>query len=197
VLHASPTTPSVDVWVNDGGPAVEALSFGAGTGYLPLTPGPANFKVAAAGQGSPTPAALDFDLVLDPGVSYTAVAWGNATVAPLALVDDAAGLASGDIRLQVVHAAEGVGQVDVIAVDLGATLISDFDEGEVATLDLPQGAYAVGLDLDNDAVADVIFDVPDLGANAVVDVLAVLDGATPKLLAQLPDGSTALLDPRG
>ncbi|MEQ1570812.1 MAG: DUF4397 domain-containing protein [Myxococcota bacterium] len=196
VLHASPTTPAVDVWVDDGGPAVAGLEFASGTGYLPVTPGPHNFKVSAAGQGAPDPAALDFDLTLSPGVSYSAVAWGNAVVAALPLVDDVAGLAVGSIRLQVVHAAEGVGQVDVIAVDLAATLISDFDEGEVQSLDLAAGAYAVGLDLDNDAVADVIFDVPDLGADVVVNVFAVLDGATPKLLAHLPDGTTALLEPR-
>ena len=94
VLHLSPDAPAVDVFVNDGQPAaITNLPFTQGTPYIALPADTYNFKVAPTGT-SPASAVLDVDLTLDPGTKYSAVAIDEvASITPLALVDDASGIA--------------------------------------------------------------------------------------------------------
>ena len=136
------------------------------------------------------------DLPLMADMKYTAVAFDNlATIQALALVDDDTNIPAGSTRFQVVHAAAGVGQVDVWDMASGTPLIPDFDFGATVQADLPAGAYTLGLDVNNDATPDAIFEVPDLGAGTFVNVFAVADAMGPFLLAQLPDGSTTRVNP--
>ena len=72
-------------------------------------------------------------------------------------------------------------------------ILDGFAFGESATLDVPGGALSLGLDLNNDANPDYTFAVPDLGADTWVNVYAVLDSTGPFLLAQLADGTTAIV----
>ena len=196
VLHLSPDAPAVDVFVNAGADAtVSALAFEAGTDYLEVPAGTYDFQVAASGATA-ADAVLNIDgLALDADVSYTAVAYGAlADISAMALVDDSEGIEAGNIRLQVSHAASGVGTVDIWELTGGSMLVEAFEYGATGTLDVPGGALELGLDLDADASPDVTFSVPDLGADVAVNVFAVTDATGAFLLAQLPDGSTARVD---
>lgn len=194
VIHLSPDAPAVDVFVNDStAPAVSGLAFGAGTGYLDVPSAGYDFFVAPAG-GTAADSVLDVTgLILRPGQAYTAVAFDAlSSIQALALVDEYDDLAAGDIRVRAVHAASGVGQVDIWNVTAGSTpapLYPDFDFSEVGDyLDLPAGAYSLGLDVDDDATPDLTFDLPSLPAGTVATLYAVNDGGV-SLRAQLQDGS--------
>lgn len=194
-LHLSPDAPPVDVFVNELTPAaVTDLGFTEGTGYLPVPAGTVNVKVAAS-PGTPGAAVLDVDLPIPAGVAVSAVAFDTlAGIQALALIDDDAGIANGDVRLQVSHTAVGVGDVNVIVRGLG-TVSEDFAFGETFTADLPAGPIDVGLDTDLDGNPDWLFAVPNLGSDALVNVFAATDATgQPFLLAWLPDGSTARVD---
>lgn len=195
VLHLSPDAPNVDVFVNDGVPAAIAnLPFSSGTGYVALPADTYNFKVSPTGT-TPADAVLDLDLTLDAGVKYTAVAYDEvANITPLALVDDSSGIAAGNIRLQIVHAAVGVGPVNLSARGFG-TVASNVAFGDSLVLDVPAGPLSVRLDADLDGNPDFRFPVPDLGSGILVDVFAATDATGAVfLLAYLPDGSTARVD---
>jgi hypothetical protein len=203
VLHLSPDAPGVDVFV-DGSEdaAVEDLEFPDGTPYLEVPAGTYTFDVSPAGT-SPDDAVLSIeDLELAEGASYTAVAYDELdSISALALADDDADLAEGDIRVRAVHTAAGVGEVDIWNVtDPGspAPLYENLDFGAAGdALDVPAGAYTLGIDTDDDAVPDLTFELPELAAGTVANVFAVADGSDVFLLAQLPDGATVRIDPRG
>lgn len=194
VLHLSPDAPSVDAYAA-GAVAVTGLGFQSGTPYLPVPAGDLDVAIVPA-DGSIDDAVLELSLPLVGGSSYTAVAWRRvASLDALLLTDDASGIDPGNVRIQLVHAAADVGDVDVWALGSGTLLADDFAQGASAVLDVPVGPLAVGLDLDEDAVPDVTFDVPELPGGALYNVFAVNDDGGAFLLAQLPDGSVARVDP--
>lgn len=203
VLHLSPDAPGVDVFVNDGAtPAVKALAFGKGTGYLEVPPGAYDFDVAASGSAIEDAVLSIDDLDLAGGRSYTAVAYGKLeSIEALALEDDYAGLADGSIRVRAIHAAAGVGEVDIWNITNPgdpSPLYEDVEFGQAGdALDVPAGAYTVGIDVDDDAEPDLAFALPSLEAGAVVNLFAVAEDESVFLLAQLPDGTTARIDPTG
>ena len=90
--------------------------------------------------------------------------------------------------------ADTIGQVDVLALDGlgGATpLITDLNfASATGTVDIAAGAYTVGLDVNNDLAADVIFTLPELTAGANATVYAIKDATGPFLAVQL--GTTVL-----
>ncbi len=195
VLHLSPDAPPVDVFVNHGDdPAVEGLAFGEGSGFLMVGSAGYDFSVSASGQ-SADDAVLSIDGFLAlPATHYTLVAYDQLmNIAPLALVDDFQGLADDSIRVRAIHAAAGVGQVDIWNVTKGmepTVLYENVDFGiSGAYLDLPAGAYSIGFDVDNDANPDLVYDLPALPAGTIANVFAVLNGSV-YLLAQLQDGTT-------
>ena len=200
VLHLSPDAPAVDVFVNGAGAAVEGLAFPDGTGYLTVPAGTYTFDVAPAGAGIGASVLQIPGVTLEEGRAYTAVAYGRvAQIAAMALADDASGLAPDRVRLTVAHAAAAVGEVDIweLSGEAPVALLEDVPFGASATLpDLPVGPLQIGLDVDNDARPDVVFAVPELPGGTQANVFAVTDaGDQPFLLAQLPDGSTARIDP--
>lgn len=199
-LHLSPDAPAVDIFVGDPDtPAVEGLAFAEGTAYLTVPAGTYDIWIAAAGSPSSDAVLEVTGLALEADVAYSAVAIDEVgSISALALVDDAAGLASTDVRFQVSHAAPGVGAVDIWAVlpDGAAKLLDDVPFGATATLDdLPASAYTLAFDLDEDAAGDVLFDVPELPGGTFANVFATNDvDGNVFLIAHLPDGSTARID---
>ena len=193
-LHLSPDAPNVDIYVDNGQtPTVANLGYRDGTGYVSAPSGTVNFKVTV--QGTPAAAAvLDFDLDLDPGVRYSAVAFGTlANLAPMALVDDRSGIDPGSVRFQISHAADGIDDVNVFVLGAGE-VASDVSYGSTFSADLPSAPYSVGLDTDLDQVPDWRFEVPELPGGSFVNVFAAIDSDGPYLLAWLDDGSTVRLD---
>jgi hypothetical protein len=202
VLHLSPDAPGVDVFANGGDePVVENLEFPDGTPYLSVPPGTYTFDVSASGSSADDAVLTVEDLELEAGGSYTAVAFDElSSISALALVDDYEGLAPGDIRIRAVHAASTVGEVDIWDVttpSAAAPLYEDVPFGVAGdALDVPAGAYSVGIDVDDDATPDLTFDLPALPGGTVANLYAVAADGDVFLVAQLPDGTTARIDPR-
>lgn len=200
VAHLSPDAPAVDVFVDGTADAiVTGLEFGSGTDYLELPAGTYTFKVAPAGAGVDAAVLTIADLALAEGTFATAVAYDNLTsISAKALSDDDSGLMAGDFRVNVMHAAPGVGEVDIWALteDGAAPLLENVPFGANAALDLPAGAYRVGLDVNNDAVPDLTFALPELPAGLYVNLYATNSAEGDVfLLAQLPDGTVSRIDP--
>jgi hypothetical protein len=201
VIHLSADAPEVDVLANGADRVVSGLAFAEGTAYLTVDEGTYDFAVVPAG-GAAGDSVLDInDLMLAADGYYTAVAYGAlADLRALALVDDMTTPASGEIRVRAIHAAPAVGEVDiwnVPATGSPSALYEDVGYGVAGdALDLPAGAYTLGLDVDNDAVPDLLFDLPALAAGTIANVFAVSDADGAFLLAQLGDGSVARIDPR-
>jgi hypothetical protein len=203
VLHLSPDAPAVDVFVNGGAEAaVEDLEFPDGTEYLEVPAGTYTFDVAASGSSADDAVLTIEDLELEAGGSYTAVAYDElASISALPLVDDYEGVAADDIRIRAIHVASGVGEVDIWDVTnpgSPAPLYEDVDFGVAGdALDVPAGAYSVGIDVDDDSTPDLTFDLPDLEGGTMVNLYAVSADGDVFLIAQLPDGTTARIDARG
>ena len=201
VLHLSPDAPTVDIFVDDATPAAATdLPFLAGTPYLDLPAGTHRFRVAPTGSPA-TDAVIDVSPELAADTKYTAVAIGRvADIEPLLLVDDKSGLATGSFRVQVVHAAAAVGEVDIwnLTGSTPSPLLENVPFGANATLDLPAGAYRVGIDVNNDATPDVTFSLPNLPADLFVNLFAVSDADNNVwLAAQLPDGGVSPISAEG
>lgn len=206
VMHLGVNVPAVDIFANMTGPVFENLEFGNSTEYAMVPAGDLDVEVFATGTTDPV--LLEDTFMLDAGTQYTAVAIGDAesmeaATEPslIALVDDSEGIDAGNVRLQVVHAAPEFGQVDIYETsgDAPVVLLTDVDFGASATLDmdLVAGPYTIGLDVDDDMMADVEFDVDTTDvANQAVNVYASNDtDGNAILVLQLDDGTTQTIMP--
>ena len=210
VVHLSPDGPSVDVYANGGDtPVVTGLAVKNATDYLQVPAGTYTFAIAPAGTSLADAVFTTPELSLAADTKYTAIAVGK--LAPkqgdgafdvVAVVDDTADLAAGNVRLQVIHgaAAAAFAEVDVWNVTdpmSPAPLIEDFPFKGSGALDVPSVALVVGLDVDNDGTPDANFDGPPLPADALVDVVAFSDDKdAPSLQAILGPGPLTQLDPK-
>jgi len=198
VFHLSPDAPAVDVLANDTVRAVTNLVYSECTDYLDLDVGTYTFDVVPV-DGAVGDSVLNIaDLALTKDMSYTAVAYGElSNIAALALVDDYSGLGAGNIRVRAVHAADGVGEVDIWNIpDTGdpAMLYENVGYGVAGDfMELPAGTYTLGIDTDDDATPDLVFEMPALAEGAVVSIFAVMDTDV-YLLALLADGTVVQVD---
>jgi hypothetical protein len=203
VLHLSPDAPAVDAYVNKTVKAVSGLSFPSGTTAV-KAPAAAKIDLEVTASGSPaSQAVVSLDgLELDADKDYTVFAFGKLAELQLnALQDDTSGLATNNVRLRIIHAADGVGTVNVLQLpDTGTPtpIAQNLRYGTAATpVDLPSAAFTAGLDLNLDGTPDLTFAVPALPKGSIINVFAVLDsGGAPFLLAQLDGSTTARIDPQ-
>lgn len=201
-IHLSPDAPAVDIFVNGGSPAaVSNLPFPDSTPFVQLPAGTYTFDIAPTGATVDDAVLTVADLELAAGKNYTAVAFNKvAEIEALALEDDLSAPDAGLIRLRAIHTASGVGQVDIWnipAEGAPAPLFTDVDFGAAtAYVDVPEGAYSLGFDVDNDATPDLMFDVPSLPAGTIANVFAVSDETDVYLIAQFVDGTTAKIVPK-
>ena len=201
-LHLSPDAGIVDVYVNNALLFVEMLDFTEGTTYGTVDAGSYTINIIPTGGDPATDSVFDIPVILEGDMAYSAVVYGalgGTGLGALLIEDDTTGLAGDKIRVLVAHTADGVGEVDIWNIpEMGdpSLLLENVDYGDSALLpDLPAGAYTIGFDADNDAVPDFIFALPSLDGGEQYNVFAVLDGTDLFLIAQLPDGSTAQINP--
>lgn len=200
-LHLSPDAPVVNIFANaNPTAAVSGLAYGAGSNYLEIPSGDYRFDIS--------PATLDQSVLRTGGIrieankKYTAAAIGLvSSLRLLALEDRLDGVPAGQIRVRPIHAAAGVGAVDIWNVPsrgAPAKLYDNVDFGSAGEyLELPAAAYALGLDANEDARPDFIFDLPALSAGTVANIFAVRDTAgAVYLLAQLADSTLVKIEAR-
>ncbi len=200
----------VDIYA-DGAPTGVTFEFKQGTPYVELPVGTYTFDVVPSGGTIDDSVFTVPDFALAEGEMWSIYAAGY--VAPEG--DDAGfgvgaftanldGIPAGNVRLNIIHAAAlaAFDPVDVWLVDAEcapvAPVLEGFAYGDAALdVDVPAGPLGVGLDVGQDATVDACFAVPDLGADIVVDVYAVNDSqGAPSLIAHLPDGTVAELQPQ-
>jgi len=204
VVHLSPDAPAVDVYAN-GAAVVNDAAFPGGTGYLNVPVGDYTFEVAPAGTSADDVLAFNLSATLEKDTYYTAIAHGYLDTtngsngfAITPFVQDMSEITEGNFRVQVVHAAAGLGQVDIWNITDASNptpLIENFDYGADVTTELPTGvAFVLGVDVDDDANPDVTFNIPDSLTGFVGVYAANETDGTPFLFAHLEDGTTVRLD---
>jgi hypothetical protein len=204
VIHASPNTPAVDVYVNTvpgaGAPAIPGLAFTQGTGYVPLPTGNYDFRVTPAGATSPV-AISALGVGIDGNTDYTIAAIDFFdSIRPLVLVDNRTQNPNA-ARIRFVHAAPDVPAVDVGLLS-GSVLFDNTAFGNAADegyINVPGGTYDLGVFLDsNNGLAlplpgitlqnNVVYTVFAMGSLAQGNVQAVI------FVDQIPTpGAAALL----
>ena len=204
VIHASPNTPAVDVYVNTlpgaGAPAIEDLAFTQGTSYVPLPTGTYDFRVTPA--NATTPVAINATgVAIDGNTDYTiaAIDFFN-NIRPLVLVDNRTQNPNA-ARIRFVHAAPDVPAVDVGLLS-GGVLFDNTAFGNAADegyINVPGGTYDLGVFLDsNNGLAlplpgitlqnNVVYTVFAMGSLAAGNVQAVI------FVDQIPSpGAAAML----
>ncbi|MEO0614661.1 MAG: DUF4397 domain-containing protein [Pseudomonadota bacterium] len=113
VIHNSPDAPPVDVVVDDGfaAPLIEDLEFPDFTGFVEVPGADYNVKVTVAND--PGVIAIDADLTLVAGTTYSVYAMDFlATIQPLVLVDDPRAIAT-EARVRIVHGSPTAQNVDI------------------------------------------------------------------------------------
>ena len=206
VVHLSPDAPAVDVYVNGSTVGLDNVPFPAASDYLTVTSGEYKFEVAPTGTSYDDVVPASLEATLEEGVFYTGIAHGylgenenNNGFAITPFVQDMSEITEGFFRAQVVHAAAGLGQVDIWDItdaENPQPFIVDFDYGADVTAEVPKGvAISLGADVDDDAVPDVVFNLPD-SLSGFVGVYATNDrDGNVFLFAHLEDGTTVRIDP--
>ncbi len=192
IIHLSPDAPAVDVVVNDSRLALADVEYLGASPAFRVNEGTYELGFPVAGEVDPV---FTGEVEVVAGLGYTVVAFDALeNIRAGVITNSLSDLPDGFIRLQVVHTAVGVADVDVWDLDSGAQILDDFDFGYYASLDLPRGPLNIGLDLDEDAVPDVTFSVPGLGADKLINVFVVNDDVGVALYAVDVNGTTARVD---
>ena len=161
VLHASPDAPAVNVSVGAATP-LTGVDYRQGAG-LPLAVG--TYAVQVDGilpNGTPTVIG-PVDLTFAADTLYSVVAVGDvANIAPIVL-EQPIGVAAGNARVRVLHAAPMAPQVDVYATAPGADLAASTPLGtfsfqeDLGPVEVPAGDYQIRVTLPGDP-GTVVFD---------------------------------------
>lgn len=172
VVHASPDAPAVDVFV-DGNRAIESLEFGDATDWIALPAGSYDVAVAPAGADE-SDAVISGTFDLASGVYYNVAATGFLSeIDAQVYVTNVEGLASGQARVQVIHASPDAPAVDV-AVAGGPVLVGGLEFPNASgSLDVDAGTY--DLEVRPAGTEDVVLDLPGvaLDSGTVYDIFAI------------------------
>lgn len=183
VLHGSPDAPAVDVLV-DGSVVLSNVAYQAGSAFLSLSPG--SYTVSLNVAGTSTEAA-SFPVSLASGDVITAIAANAlANLELLAIVEDGSDVSSGTARVNVVHGAAAIPEVDIYVTAPGAALASATLSGvpykaNAILQDVAAGTYQVRITLAGDSTV-----VYDSGSIELTDGLDVTLVALPSQMGSSP-----------
>ncbi len=163
VVHASPDTPAVDVYVDGENPeALSGVTFGDVGDYLALPAGERRVQVTPAGA-DPDAGPIDETVTVEADTSYTLAAVGeldgDEPLRPAASTDDRSEVADDESRVKLLHASPDAGAVDVRTAS-GTTLVSGAELGDAAEATVPAGEYTLEVSpVGTDATAAVDVDL--------------------------------------
>ncbi len=176
VMHASPDTPPVDIFV-DGQKAVTALAFPNATGYVALPAGGHNVKVFVSpsdGRGTP---ALEANLEIVAGKDVTVLATGlvgNGTLALTLFEDDNRTPAANNAHVRLIHASPDAPPVNVAVAGTDTNVFTGVAFRNVSPyVPVPAGSY--NLEVKVNATGATVLTIPNvqLQARTVYTVVAV------------------------
>ncbi|ATC96623.1 DUF4397 domain-containing protein [Pseudoalteromonas tunicata] len=207
VLHASADAPLVNVKVNNN-IVVEGADYSVGSTFFELDAASYSVAVDAILPDETATVIGPVDLDLMGNKQYSVVALGTvakSTLEPLIISRDVTELASGNVRLQVLHGAPDVPQVDVyvtppdVALSNENPLLSNVAYKTYSdALDVPVGDYQVRITLTGQK--DVVYDSGTLALGEGTDLLVVAvpntkTGTSPvMLLAQGKESTNVIAD---
>lgn len=182
VVHASPGSPAVDVYVN-GSPAVQNLAFGSSTDFVAIPTGDkVKIQVTATGAAVDN-AVINDDIDFDAGQAYEIVATGALDDIKATKVEvDLTPLPEGQARIRVIHASPDAGKVSVVVAQ-GPTLfdgVSFRDATNYQVVDA--GDYKLQVKTGDDTIA--------LAADATLEAGQVYDAVA---VGRADDNTLALL----
>lgn len=162
ILHASPGTPAVDIYVN-GDLVVQDLGYGEITDYLEVEPTEYNVKVFPAGET--TNPALDVDLIVPGGEITTVTAVGIYPEVQLLPIAQTVKCPLPDRALvRFIHLSPDAPAVDVVFPD-GTQLFCGVEYQEVTDY-LPAKAGVYELQVRPSGVDTVIITLPQVTLKA-------------------------------
>ncbi len=143
VVHASPNSPHVDVYLDNGKkPAIPDLAYDDATdGYVAVPAGDHQITITAAND--PKTVVFDAKITFKGGSAITAVAEGllaDKTLTAHIFTDDVSAI-HGKARVSVIHAIPDAGNVDIVTADFKTVVVDNLPFGSSVTLDLPAGKY--------------------------------------------------------
>ncbi len=183
VIHnaADPAAEKVDVYVN-GGLLLNDFAFRTATPFVDVPAGvPLSIAVAPGTSASVSEALATFDVTLEIGKTYIAIANGVLAPAQFAANPDSVNIgftlftkaeareratAAGNVDFFVVHGATDAPTVDVIARGV-ATLVDNAKYGDITGyLSIPPGSYTLDITPGNDNSTIVVSFTADLSGLA-------------------------------
>ncbi len=201
VTHLSGDTPAVDIYAGDEAtPTIPNLAFGEGTQYLTLPAGPEyTFNVRVAGSEATSDPALVVAATPEAGSVVNVLAIGRLSGDPEPLdttiiVEDRSAPMEGMFKVQAVHAAPQVGEVDIyniVADGAPVEIVSDLSYPNASGyLEVPAGAYQLGIDTNNDpSTLEVTFTTSEVEAGSILNLFAAnTEDGSVVLVVQTDDG---------
>ncbi|MEO0323822.1 MAG: DUF4397 domain-containing protein [Myxococcota bacterium] len=191
VWHLADGAGDVDVFVN-GAATLEGFGFEANTDYIELPAGSYDVAVAPAGMGIGAAVITVDGFALAAGERWTLIAAQTdadpaaaGALSILPVLESATAPGSDEVEFQIFHAAYAVpGAVDVhnASDPLLGEIAAGVAQGSVApmTVTVPNGAYAIGLDVDDDDTVDLVtenpIDQPPGGTRVLVGAISKAEG---------------------
>jgi len=141
VLHSSPKSPAVDVYINDT-LKFRNLSYGAFTDYVEVITGDYNVKLYAA--GTKTSPILNKNIFIPPGKIYTAAAIGLLPNIDILLVlEPKVASPSDNVYIKFAHLSPNAGAIDIALPD-GKILFRNIKYKQFTDyIEVPAGTYTI------------------------------------------------------
>ncbi len=181
LVHAVSDAPPVDIYI-DGALAASQLSFASNTAYISLPEGDHTITVTAA-EATIAETTLSASL----GQTLTTVVLGTAASPEIYVFeDDLSPLVLGNVRVNAIHAANGVGSVDVVLPD-GSPVLQSLDyAGSSGGIDIPANTYPLAVVASGSPVDQAIVAPTDFRLNAGMLCRLVVLSDTSVLVLQSP-----------
>ncbi|CAH0275025.1 hypothetical protein SRABI96_03805 [Peribacillus sp. Bi96] len=114
ILHAAPTTPSIDIYVNEM-PILKNFSYRDINGYLPFAPGKYQLDLYPSGQS--TSPLLSRKVGLESGISYTVAAALSYESVKILTFEDNPFVPKNEAKVRFIHLSSPLPSVDIAVKD--------------------------------------------------------------------------------
>ncbi|MCB1155267.1 DUF4397 domain-containing protein [bacterium] len=200
-VHVAPNVTEVDIYLDEDISPVQDLFYTGASGYVAVDATTHSVDVVPSGDSISDTIFTINNVDFADDTDYTLATIGNigSKYRVMTLQEDRSAVADNSTRVQAVHAADGVGSVDVWNVpDGGAAslLFSDLSFAAASGFSvLPSGSYTLGVDTNDDGSLEATYDVTLKSAD-IVSLYVIFDGGIPRIVSVSDNGDTKVLLPK-